>query len=104
MICNLQCLLYLSKRSIPNFLYGDRWITRCISNDEVRFPANYSGLISVIPADGEAKGVTISGLEYPLDHGVMRSDRPLGLSNRFTNRPSAISVEDGSLLIMWEKQ
>jgi thiamine pyrophosphokinase len=103
-ICNLQCLLYLSKRSIPNYLYGDNWITRSITNGEVRFPETYQGLISVIPIGGEARGVTISGLVYPLDHAIMRSDRPLGLSNRFASRPSCVCVEDGSLLLSWEKQ
>ena len=56
------------------------------------------GFVSVFCAGGTARGVTLEGLKYPLDHAELTSDFPLGVSNEFVGLPARISVEEGSLL------
>ena len=45
----------------------------------------------------------LEGLYYPLSNAVLTSGFPLGVSNQFTGRPARISVERGTLLVMWEE-
>ena len=48
---------------------------------------------------GDARGVTISGAQYPLDDASLSEEFPLGVSNHFIGKPITVSVRSGSLLI-----
>ena len=51
-----------------------------------------------------ASGVCIRGLKYPLEGGALTADFPLGVSNRFLGQESRISVREGVLLVMWDRE
>ena len=54
-------------------------------------------------SSGTAHGVTLSNLKYPLTGYDMTSSFPIGVSNEFLpDRPAAVSVKDGCLLLIWE--
>ena len=53
---------------------------------------------SLLPL-GEAKGVTLRGFFYPLDHHDLDSSYPLGISNVITQDEASVSVEQGDLLL-----
>ena len=59
--------------------------------------------ISVFAIGGRALGVRISGLEYESAGCTLECDFPLGVSNKSIGADASISVEDGALLIMWER-
>ena len=48
--------------------------------------------------------MTLEGLYYPLENGTLTAGFPLGVSNHFTGEKAEISVEDGSLLVIWERE
>jgi len=48
--------------------------------------------------------VTLEGLHYPLEKGTLTAGFPLGVSNHFTGRTARIRVEDGSLLVLWDRK
>jgi thiamine pyrophosphokinase len=48
--------------------------------------------------------VTLKGLYYPLEKGRLTAGFPLGVSNHFTGDPAEISVEQGSLLVLWDRK
>ena len=48
--------------------------------------------------------MTLKGLYYPLEKGTLTCGFPLGVSNHFTGEAAEISVEDGSLLVIWERK
>ena len=50
-----------------------------------------------------AEGVTLRGLYYHLDQGTLTCGFPLGASNHFTGAAAEISVEEGSLLVLWQR-
>ena len=50
----------------------------------------------------KAKGVTIRGLKYELENGILESGFPLGVSNHFVGKESSIAVEDGTLIVMYD--
>lgn len=100
---NYQTLLFLARHGARGYLVGDGWVCCAIENAAVEFPPALSGTISVFCPDGEARGVTLHGLYYPLEDGTLHSGFPLGVSNHFTGEQASVAVRDGSLLIMWEE-
>ena len=100
-LANIQTLAYLSKHGARGFLCGERETVTTVTDGTVSFSAVYSGYISVFCLDEPARGVTLRGLKYPLDGAVLTASVPLGVSNEFTGIASSVTVEDGTLVIVW---
>lgn len=62
---------------------------------------SYGRFISVFAAGGTACGVTIGGLKYSLEKATLADDMSLGLSNEFTGAQACISVEQGTLDVIF---
>ena len=74
-----------------------------VTEGTLSFPASMEGFVSVFCAGGTARGLTLEGLEYPLD--LTRSSpatSPWGSAMSSWACPARISVEEGSLLVAWE--
>lgn len=99
---NLQALVFLARRGASGWLLGEGLAVTAVRNGRLDFGADHEGVISVFCPDGEARGVTLTGLHYPLQDAVLTSAFPLGVSNRFTGEAASVSVEDGTLLVMWD--
>lgn len=54
--------------------------------------------LSLIPLLGDAQGVTLEGLFYPLHEGVLHFGSTLGISNVFTAPQARVRVRNGLLL------
>lgn len=65
-----------------------------------RVPRMEGYKLSVLAYTQRCTGVCESGVKWPLDHIVMSSDTPLGISNEFTAECAEISCETGQLLIL----
>ncbi|MDF1520330.1 MAG: thiamine diphosphokinase [Brevefilum sp.] len=59
-------------------------------------------LISLVPINGSAEGITTKGLKYPLNNETLYPDQTRGISNRLTGTDATITVEKGSLLCIHE--
>lgn len=99
---NLQALVFLACQGAAGWLLGNGIAVTAIRNGQLDFAPGHEGVISVFCPGGEARGVTLSGLYYPLRDAVLTSAFPLGVSNRFTGKAASVSVEDGTLLVMWD--
>lgn len=98
---NIQILVYLSVKGARGYLLdGDRVVT-AITNEELLFSTERKGILSVFSAGDSAKGVNLKGLKYQLEDAVLTKDMPLGVSNEFTESESCVSVEEGTLIVMW---
>ena len=51
----------------------------------------------------DARGVTLKNLKYPLERGTLTAGFPLGVSNHITGKAADIAVEQGSLLVRWDR-
>ena len=102
-IANLQTLQFLADQGAQGIFVGKSSLATVISGGCVRFPARSEGLISVFCMGSDANGVTIQGLQYELSGGTLSAGFPLGVSNHFIGRSSEISVENGSLLIIYDR-
>ena len=101
-VANFQMLLYLAEHGARGTLVGLRQKVTLIQNGALRFPAGMRGSISVFAMGGDAEGVTLRGLYYPLENGRLTCGFPLGVSNHFTGDEAEITVEKGNLLIIWD--
>ena len=100
---NYALLCFLAKNGLQGYLIGDNFVVTALHNSSIKLPNHKNGTVSVFSVDGCAKGVTIKGLEYTLDNAQLQFDTPLGVSNAFIGSKNEITVNDGTLLIMWEE-
>ncbi len=102
-IANFQTLQYLCDQGAHGYLIGKDHIVTVLKNDTISFPAGWTGTVSVFCLGADAAGVDIEGLYYGLENGTLTAGFPLGVSNHFTGKEAGISVKEGSLLILWDR-
>jgi len=102
-MANLQLLTYLSRRNLSGHLFDAHSIITAITNGAITFSSQYSGNLSLFSADVQALGVSVTGLKYPLERATLTSDFPLGISNEFIGVGSRITVEKGTLLLVYPR-
>ena len=103
-VANFQTLQYLADHGAVGYLAGTGYLVTVVKNGSISFPASAEGTISVFCMGRDAEGVTLKGLYYPLENGTLSAGFPLGVSNHFTGIPSEITVKNGSLLVLWDRQ
>ncbi len=100
---NLQLLKYLCEKNISCTLVSERETVTAIKNSSFSFPKGERGTVSVFSLSDESKGVFERGFKYTLENAVLTSSFPLGVSNELTGEGGEISVSDGVLMIIKEK-
>ena len=103
-VANYQTLCYLADRGARGYLAGEKYMVTAIRNTSVTFPKEATGTVSVFCMGADARGVTLQGLYYPLEKGMLSASFPLGVSNHFIGQPATVSVENGTLLLMYDKE
>jgi len=103
-VANFQTLQFLCDRGAFGYLAGNRCLVTAVKNGSLRFPAGATGTVSVFCLGADARGVDIEGLQYALKDGVLTAGFPLGVSNHFTGAEARISVREGSLLVLWDRE
>jgi len=71
-----------------------------ITDSTINIEGNVGQTISIIPIGGNVKGVTLEGLEYPLNNHNIDLGSSLGISNKLIKRNATISVKEGILLVV----
>ena len=99
---NLQILDWLTTQGAQGFLAGEKTVATALRSGSLTFPASMSGYLSIFCNSGEARGVTLSGLKFPLEDALLTSSFPVGVSNEFLGQVAQVTVRDGSLLLLWE--
>ena len=103
-IANFQTLRFLCDHGAFGYLAGKDYLVTVVKNGILRFPEGREGTVSVFCLGADAEGVTLKGLYYPLEKGRLTAGFPLGVSNHFTGAEAVISVEQGSLLVLWDRK
>lgn len=102
-LANLQILTWLARRGCGNTLYGQGWAASAVSGGELRLEGRAGGVVSVFCQGDAARGVTLEGLKYPLTGADLTCEFPLGVSNSFLGVSARVAVEEGTLLVVWER-
>lgn len=130
-IANLQVLAYLAENGWKGYLHcpqnsfvrpidkgtqkagysktsgntpGSESIITAVTNGELSFSSFPSGYISVFSYSEKSEGVYLQGLKYPLADATLTDTFPIGTSNEFIGEKSRISVENGTLMIVFPRE
>ena len=103
-VANFQALQYLADRGARGSLVGLQQVVTLIKNEKLQLPARFEGYLSVFCHGADAAGVGLENLYYNVENAALTAGFPLGVSNRFVGKPAAVSVEQGSLLLIWERR
>ena len=103
-VANFQTLQFLADRGANGYLAGLTAMVTVVKDGAIRFPAGKQGTVSVFCLGADAEGVTLEGLYYPLNKGRLTAGFPLGVSNHFTGQEARISVDKGSILVLWDRE
>lgn len=103
-IANFQTLQFLADRDARGYLVGKDYLVTVVKEETLRFPAAAEGILSLFCLGPNARGVTLRNLFYPLENAVLTSGFPLGVSNHFIGKAATVTVEEGSLLALWDRK
>ena len=103
-VANLQTLFYLTAHGASGYLVGKKQIATVLQNSTLCLPARDSGTVSVFALGGDARGVTIKGLHYEAENITLSPAFPLGVSNHLAGKDAKITVENGTLLVIYDKE
>lgn len=70
---------------------------------ELRKDEQFGAYVSVLPVKGDAKGVNLTGMKYPLKDADILSFSSLGVSNEILSDIARIQVAEGVLLVIEAK-
>lgn len=99
-LANFQLLAGLSKRGMRGVIVAPEFTAFAVTNGTLRLsPLPRGTLVSVFCLGGNASGVSLSGLKYPLQNASLSSYEPLGVSNEALGRQIRIQVHEGTLLV-----
>ena len=103
-VANFQTLQFLADHGATGYLVGRDYLVTVVKNETIVFSEQAEGILSLFCLGADARGVTIRGLHYELENGILTPGFPLGVSNHFTGKKAAVEVKDGSLLAMWDRK
>lgn len=99
-VANLQICYAVSRMGGRAYLFGDTQAAVCITNNFISLKGK--GRCSVFAFGGKAEGVSIKGLSYCLKNAELDPSFPLGVSNSFIGEKAYVSVDNGTLLIIYD--
>ena len=83
------------------FLLDEHNRIRLIQKEcRIKKEEQYGKYVSVVSFCGVARGVSESGVFYPLDHVDLQPFTSLGISNEIVDEEAVITVEDGTLIVV----
>lgn len=100
-LANIQCVADLAHRGGRGYLFDRDTVITAIKDSRIAFSAGAKGTVSVFCHSDTAAGVFEEGLKYRLDDATLHNTYPVGISNEFTGVPSRISVQSGTLIIIY---
>ncbi len=65
---------------------------------EMRIQASVGDILTLLPLSDPCKGVTLKGLEYPLDKATLAMGVARGVSNVFVQQEATVTLDEGLLL------
>lgn len=98
---NITLSANVSQMGARCIFFGNNTHFTAVTNGSMEF-IGAKGRVSVFSFGKDALGVTLTGFEYNLENASLKSFVPLGVSNGFKKERCKISVNDGTLIVMWE--
>lgn len=97
-IANMQTLLFLKEQGAQGYLMDAECMVFVICEEEIAFRREMEGYLSLFAMNGQAAGVTIRHMKYPLQDATVTESFPIGISNEYIGEAASVSVKKGNLL------
>ncbi len=72
--------------------------------DHCRVEGRGGDIVSLIPWNGDVKGIQTNGLRWQLNNETLNSDKTRGISNEMMDDVAEVSIESGLLLIVHQRK
>ncbi|QZY57116.1 thiamine diphosphokinase [Crassaminicella profunda] len=98
-IANITLLRPLAEKGIKAKIMNEHNEIMVIENS-LEIEGEIGDTLSIIPLSEEVVGVTLKGLEYPLEDATIPMGSSIGISNRFMSTKAKINIKKGKLLVI----
>ena len=102
-VANMQTAAALAQDGMECRIFDKSQIITALSGGTMTFGADKSGFLSVFSHTDRCTGVTLKGLKYELEDAQLSNTFPLGVSNEFLGKPSAVTVETGIAILIFDR-
>ena len=103
-IANVQTLRYLSEHgAVGSLCDAQNWMTVQTTGTVRQYPRRDGWYFSLLSLSDTCTGVTITGAKYCLQNGTLHANFPLGISNEIVVEQAEISLQTGTLLVLYTK-
>lgn len=99
-VANIQTLAFLRQHGADGLLVGPRDTVRLLENGSLTLGRDTGRTFSIFAFGGTARGVTLTGMQYPLDNAEVTENFPIGLGNHILEPQGSVTVADGRLLVI----
>ena len=100
---NVQLMCRYEKMGCHIKMMGETFQAEILRNGKTEYAKALRGSVSVICLSDVAKHVVIKGLKYEYE-GDLSNQFALGVSNSFIGKEGLIQVEEGELLLIYERE
>ena len=97
---NIQTAYYAARAGAVVRMPDENEEIYVFSNTGIELERRENSMLSVFSLSERSAGVNIKGTKYELSDAVLTSDYPLGVSNEFKDEKAAVSVGNGSLMVI----
>ena len=102
-VANIQSLAFIAEKGGKGTLVGNGELFTLIKNTAIEILKGDNPTFSVFAYGREAEGVTIIGSLFDVENASLSPFFPLGVSNKIKEEKVRISVENGYLLIVYNR-
>lgn len=99
-LANVKLLDYMRRKGITPRIITEDEILYLVHNGSLNVKGNKGDTLSVIPIRGDAAGITLYNLEYPLNNFTMDYAQPIGISNVMLGDECTVEVKNGSAIVV----
>ncbi|CAH2212844.1 thiamine diphosphokinase [Tepidibacter aestuarii] len=98
-LANINLLYSLLKKGIKSRIINEN-NEIYMTDNKIQITGKKGDIVSVIPIHSDALGVTLKGLEYPLEDYDLEFGISLGISNVLVDDKCEISIKSGCVLVI----
>lgn len=102
-IANIQALAFIAENGGRGTLIGNGEYFTVIKNGEIEIEKGENPVFSVFAYGGNAENVTIEGALFNVEGFFLSPFFPLGVSNKIEAEKALVRVENGSLLVVYNR-
>lgn len=102
-VANLQTLVFIKEQGGNGTLIGPTDTVRLLCGGAIDILRREGYTFSLFSLGEKCEGVTLTGMQYPLDNATVTNGFPIGLGNHIIEPVGRVSVKSGTLIIIESK-